>query len=656
MKTRLILFLSIILSTTALFAQDYQKHTVLKGETVKTVAKKHSVTPYDIYRLNPDAKNGIKENMILLIPANGVVMPLQPVKEKPTKVVNTVHVLQESETFYSLSKKYSVTVADIEKANPGSSKDDLQIGQEIIIPIKGSAVDAQVKKAEKIDAKKHIEAYIYHTVSAGETKYSIARDFDMTLQLLEELNPEVKDILPLGYELKLVNKKVVNNQPVVTTNIDDKYMIYIVRAKETFYNLGKKTGLTAEQIIALNPEAKDGLKEGMQLKLPKATIFIEGATEASAITDLTQSLIRTQSKQIALLIPFNMERLETDTIRAQLIRNDKFLNMTLDFYSGALMAIDSADVLGLPLKVKILDSKESRNSSAVSSLRNKLVGSDAVIGPFFPGNTETTASLLGNVPVLSPLSREYGAQYTNLLQSVPSSEYAKEALLNYLFAKGGNILAVIDAKKESSKKYLQQNYPTVKLVPVSAGGIVNESVLKNMMVKDRTNYILLETERAGTAINVTKMLTAALDEYPIQLAVPENNEMYENAEISINSLTALKMLYPSVTNDSQNDRKNLFIKVFSDKYGYMPNQFAIRGFDVTFDVIMRLFQPEPFNTVIGTVASEQVENKFMYNIEGGSPYNTGVYIMQYDEGLTVIPMEFYNRKKTTEMLPEKDKE
>ncbi|AXG75075.1 LysM peptidoglycan-binding domain-containing protein [Flavobacterium arcticum] len=637
MKTRLVLFLALLLFSTVAFSQEYKKHTVTKGETVRDIAKKYKVTPYDIHRLNPDAKNGVKDNMVLLIPTQGAVVPPVLPKEQPTKVVNTIHVLQPSETFYSLSKKYNVAVVDIEKANPHTSIDDLQIGQEIVIPIKGSTVAAQVKKVEKVDAKENVDAYIYHTVVVGETKYSIARDFGMTLQLLEELNPEVKDLLPLGYELKLVNKKIVNNQTVITTIVSDpNYMTYIVRPKETFYNLGKKTGLTEEEIIALNPDAKEGLKEGMELKLPKAktvndTIVI---TDIKVI-DLKTTLVRSMPKEIALLIPFNLERVETDTVRAQLLRNDKFLNITLDFYAGALVAIDSAEALGLPLRVKILDAKETRNTSDIAAIKSSLYNTDVVIGPFFPNNVETAASILGNVPVISPLSKEYSKQYPNLFQSIPSPNDAKKALLDYLTAQGGNILAITDAKKASSRQYLREKYPTVKMVALNAEGKIDVAVLKAMMIKGTTNYVLLETERTAMAINVTKLLADLLPEYAIQLAVPENNEIFENAEIPISRLTDLKMIYPSVTNDSKTEQEQLFVKKFKEKNGYVPNQFATRGFDVTFDIILRLFQPELFATVMDTVTTEQVDNKFSYKLENGGYRNTGIYIMQFDDNFTI---------------------
>jgi LysM repeat protein len=636
MKSRLALFLAILFFSAAAYAQDYKKHKVGKGETVTDIAKKYKVTPFDIYRLNPDSKNGLKENMVLLIPASAPVQTA-PVKEKPTELVNTVHELQDGETLYSVSKKYNVSVEQLQTANPGLAIDDLQIGQKLVIPIKGSPVKEQVKKAEKADAKKDVDAYIYHKVAAGETKYSIARDYDITLQLLEELNPDVKDVLPLGYELKLVNRKVVNNKPVSAAPVtDNAYMLYEVPAKETMFNITKKTGLTEEQLIALNPELKEGLKEGMQLRIPKAGTGVATPAPAKKTkADLTLSLKKDEKKNIALLIPFNLSRVEQDTVRAQLLRNDKFLNMTLDFYAGALIAIDSAEALGLPLKVTIYDSKETSKSSDVASLKSRLMGANAVIGPFFTGNAETAASILTGIPVISPLSKEQGKKYPNLFQSVPSSDIAKKALFDYLKAQNANVIAVIDPKKVSSKEYIKTNYPSVKIVAPGAEGTINEAAIKANLIKNGKNFVILETERSAMVINTVRILADAQAEYQIQLAVPEINDVFDNNEVSLARLTALKMMYPSVTNDSDTEGERMFIKMFREKNGFAPNQFATRGFDVTFDVILRLFQQKPFAEVMDTTASEQVENKFSYRKENGGYSNTAVYIMQYGDEYTV---------------------
>lgn len=624
MKYLKVIALSLMFSVAA-YAQEYKKHTVAKGETITDIAKKYRITPYDIYRLNPDSKNGIKENTVLLIP--GKPLPPETDKEQPTKVANTVHEVQPKETLYSLCKKYDVTPESIRKANPGL-KDSLQVGQKLIIPAKGSGVAAQVKEVKQ--EKKSEQTYFYHTVEQGETKYGIAKKYGMSLQLLESLNPAVKDTLPLGYKLKLAKDTVIEKETASaeTTVAATEYTTYVVHPKETFYSLTRRTGLTEAQITELNPQAKGGLKEGMELRLPKS-VNTEVVAAFSGTVNLASSLNRSNPKELAILLPFNLSKLDADSTKTttQRLRTDRFLNMTLDFYAGALMAIDSARALGLPLKVKILDSKETKTTSAIAGLKPGLSGVDAVIGPFFQNNVESTAALLGTIPVISPLSKDPGKAYANLFQSIPTTEMVKSAMLDYLKAKDANIIAVIDPKKGSSRQLIVKNLPEARILQ----GAATDASIRPLLSKDKMNYVILDSETVGLIVNTTKVLAAAQADYNIQLAALDPNPAYDNDEVPLARLTALKMMYPSVTNDDETPQGMLFSMLYRSQNGVLPTQFATRGFDVTFDTILRLFQTESFGETC-MKSTEQVENKFEYtNINNGN-YNTGVYIMQYGDG------------------------
>ena len=98
------------------------------------------------------------------------------------------------------------------------------------------------------------------------------------------------------------------------------------------------------------------------------------------------------------------------------------------------MAIDSAKVLGLNVNIRILDSEETKNSSAISGLveQNNLQNADAIIGPFYQTNVEKLAELVSvnSVPVISPLSKEMGKSFPNLYQSMPSNDDSKAAMLD----------------------------------------------------------------------------------------------------------------------------------------------------------------------------------------------------------------------------------
>jgi len=144
---------------------------------------------------------------------------------------------------------------------------------------------------------------------------------------------------------------------------------------------------------------------------------------------------------LALLIPFNASKIQGDTLNSIAVRlkKDSFLNMTLDFYSGALMAIDSDKTLGLNIDVKIFDSEETKLLSSVPTIiaNNNLDQADAIIGPFYQQYVEKAAEILGdkNVPIISPLSKEIGKPYPNLYQSMPSNEITKNAMVDFMMEK-----------------------------------------------------------------------------------------------------------------------------------------------------------------------------------------------------------------------------
>ena len=67
-----------------------------------------------------------------------------------------------------------------------------------------------------------------------------------------------------------------------------------------------------------------------------------------------------------------------------------------------------------------------------------------------------------------------------------------------------------------------------------------------------------------------------------------------------------------------------------------PNNYALRGFDITFDALLRLSQEMEFKETLLTVITEQFENKFAYlKREDKGFRNTGFYILYYDKDLSI---------------------
>ena len=676
MKKFFITFASIILISISASAQVKTiKHTVEKGETVTQIAQKYKVTPLDIYTLNPDARNGVKENTVLLIPGKGEIkVPAKETSktEKGTQKSATTHVVVAKETPYGLAKQYGITLADLENANP-DIKNGLQIGQILTIPNAKNGTKAtpeltkkeerkaereekrEEKKAEK-EAKKEakienkVDGNVIYEVVPKDTKYSISRRYGITVEELESTNPVIKkDCLKIGQKLiikanpekavAVAKTETVKESPKQETLKGD-FASYQVKPKETLYSLSRQFGLSQNGLVELNPELEKGLREGMILKVPSNVD--EAGVLPKNFKDLTKSISKKERKELVLLLPFNVSKVTGDTtgtVQSRL-KKDNFLNMTLDFYSGALIAIDSAKTLGLNIDVKIFDSQENKSSTSVSSAfaQANLKKADVVVGPFYQSHAEKTAELLSkdNIPVISPLSKDASAIYSNLYQSMPTADYLKSAMFDYLVQKNANIVAVVDPKKGSTKKYISENYSKVRFASFTETGGLNVDNLRSLLSKNQMNYVIMETANTWMIKSTITALLAAKADYQIQLVILEPNDKLDSDEILVSSLAKLNMLYASVTRENETPEATIFAKVYKKKNNIFPNQYATRGFDVTFDAMLRLSQEKSFEETIYDDATEGVENKFNYNKNPAGGYtNKGVYILYYDEDLSV---------------------
>ncbi len=563
------------------FGQDLIKHKVEKGETITQIAQKYNVTPYDIYQLNPDVKGGLKPNSVLLIPKKGSA------KKTGSKAIT--HKVEPKETLFGIEKKYGVSDEALKIANPDLEKLGLQIGQILVIP------SIAVAKTTVLIPEKAV----YHDVLPKETKYSIAKTYGITIEELERKNPEIIPNLTIGYKLVIKGNRPKNDK------------ITVVESK------------------------KDSIKSTASL-----SIIQQEAEIKKVYTSLSKN--SNDRKKLVLLLPFNLSKIEGDTINstATRLKKDKFLNMTLDFYSGALMAIDSAKSIGIPVDISIFDSQETKNSSNINAIneQNSLESADAVIGPFYQNNVEKTAALLknANVAVISPLSKDVGESFPNLFQTIPTTDALKRAVFDYMIAKGGNIIAVVDKKKESARQFIQQNYSVVQFAALQENGSLSAESFKKLLVKDKINYIVLASENTGMIKWTMSTMMSVLANYSLELVIFEPNETLDTDEISFENLTKLKLMYPSIAGENDSVEAQIFKKEYRKKNKIFPNIYATRGFDVTFDTMMRLAQGKSFQETVDFAATKQVDNKFEYYKKRDGGYtNKGIYILYYDTDLTI---------------------
>jgi len=186
-----------------------------------------------------------------------------------------IHKLAKGETLYALSKKYKVSLEDIKKANPGMG-DDLDIGQEIKIPLAGKTNSKEEAKDEKEDFKGE---FFVHKLKSGETLSALSKKYKVGLDKIKKANPGLSDKLDVGDEIKIPGKQKVvaakpikeKEQPQEEENFAEPQGDIIkhkLKANENFKVLSKKYGVSVAEILKVNPKLGAKVKVGTIVNIP----------------------------------------------------------------------------------------------------------------------------------------------------------------------------------------------------------------------------------------------------------------------------------------------------------------------------------------------------------------------------------------------------
>lgn len=93
------------------------------------------------------------------------------------------------------------------------------------------------------------ESHFIHTVSKGQTLYSISRMYQTTVKDLIDLNPECIANISVGQKIKIPQVQTSNS----TAQNSDSVIYHTIKQGETLYRLGKMYNITPQEICAANP-------------------------------------------------------------------------------------------------------------------------------------------------------------------------------------------------------------------------------------------------------------------------------------------------------------------------------------------------------------------------------------------------------------------
>ncbi|KEZ93076.1 MULTISPECIES: amino acid ABC transporter substrate-binding protein [Nonlabens] len=619
--------------------QNYKQHVVQKGETVFSIVGKYRINATELTQLNPDIKSGLKEGSILLIPASSNVLTQRKIVEYKK------HKVRRRETLYGIAKKYDVTELDIKEANKELYSKGLRKGDRIQIPV-FEEVEIPVPVTTPVDevtTDAPLEDGKYR-VMPKDTKFGIATKYGIKVPALESLNPEIKDLHP-GMVINVpVIKTVVNDGSVLNEGnaVINKFVNYEVPAKMTMYSLENLTGITEDSLIALNPHIKDGLKLGMNIRIPNSEIGHINVMDSkiTGFSNLLDSISNYNPQRFAVMLPLSLNKLGEETSDDALLRKESATRIALDFYSGMTIARDSAQSLGLMVTYDVFDTQKS--TSKVNSIINShdFNSYAAVVGPLLAKNVVEAAKELKSdgIPVISPLTNTDVRLYKNLFQARPDQALLKQKLMDYLVAnsEGKNIILVTDSKKPELKNEYLALFPNAKELKPNKDNYIYKQTYINALDSDKDNWVILAVDNEGFITDAISHYSAKAKSHNVTMFGYEN---YDELELPHMRLGSLKYTYPSINRDSGSE--NGFSKKYYRKYQITPNAYATRGFDVAMDIILRNASAgNLYDSAMNNGSTSQVENKFNYSKKFmAGYYNESVYLLQYQEDLTIKELD-----------------
>lgn len=112
------------------------------------------------------------------------------------------------------------------------------------------------------------DRFINHKVKKKETLYSLSQKYGVTLDQIEAYNPT---LIKSRLKRKMTLRIPVYEAPVVVEEVISETESYLVPPKATKWRIAYTYGITIQELEALNPSLKEGLKAGQTLQVPITT-------------------------------------------------------------------------------------------------------------------------------------------------------------------------------------------------------------------------------------------------------------------------------------------------------------------------------------------------------------------------------------------------
>jgi len=289
--------------------------------------------------------------------------------------------------------------------------------------------------------------FFLHTIERGQTVYSIAIMYNVSVDDIYKLNPESRKVIRAGDVLKIPQES-------------SSYIYHTIQPQETLYGVSQKYHMKGEDIIAANPGLSvKTFTIGKIIRIPTnmVTTPVQGGNEAvnSSRTNSLLSQIKSSNEvnivKIALLLPFGTKD-STD---------QKTVNRMVEYYEGFLLAVENLKKDGISINLQTKDIGSGAKNIPALLKEKEMQDIDLLIG----GISDEQIKLLSrfakenDIPYLIPISPQSNEPLNNsdVYQiNTPQSYLYSKASLAFINKYGNNNIIIVtdDANSSNEKDFI----------------------------------------------------------------------------------------------------------------------------------------------------------------------------------------------------------
>ena len=610
-------------------SQSIESIQIDEDQKISDFLINYDISPNDFFILNPaftsSRFNYLKLDLEKKLKSGDFIRIFESIENNKSEQISfIIHKIKRKQTLSEISSIYGVSENLILKYNI-----EIEIKRNNILKIPVDKV--RINKSNVVDK---LKAY---TVKPKEGKWRIAYKYGISINTLENINPEIGSILKLGQKIAVPNKDEIK-----LNTVEENNDYFEIQKNIQISVLEQKLGLKNNSIIKLNPGILDSVEKGIIIKVPVSTKTNEDVINLSK-KSLQDNIVDFDKKKFAIILPFRLDNFDYDSIQKStpILKNDKLLNISLDFLFGAEMAVNSYSELGIDVQMDVFDSALDRSKIDQILDENNFEIYDFIVGPLtdnlFNYFVDSTKDL--NIKIVKPLSKKQNTD-RRIINTIPNDTLLFNEIISHVESDTtrSEKYIISDSKSVEISNKIKKIFPESKqfFSKINEFGDDTKTLvyddLDSTFVKGK-NIVFLETKEQGFVSNVSSILNSFInDTIKIELFTTNKNNAFEGANVSNNYLSNLKFQYASTNKKIDIVEDKSFIDKFISNYNYFPSKYSIRAYDITYDLLLRISNGDLNDENIFGIESQYFENKFRYKrSSSGSIDNIANYLIKHED-------------------------